>query len=69
MEPALAPKEPTPFPEPSRWPEWKPFTRGQYALSYDPYATETTDTEETDKDTTGEEPTNPVGPASGARVR
>ena len=26
------------------WPEWKPFTRGEYALSYDPNAV-TTDTE------------------------
>ena len=30
---------PTPFPEPAVWPEWKPFTRGEYALSYDPNAT------------------------------
>ena len=43
--------EPEAFPEPAVWPEWKPFTRGEYALTYDPTATtETTDTE-TDDDT------------------
>jgi hypothetical protein len=68
MEPALAPKEPTPFPEPSRWPEWKPFTRGQYALSYDPYATETTETEETDGTETDGTTANPVGPASERQI-
>jgi penicillin-binding protein 1A len=47
MEPALDGTEPEPFPEPNVWPEWKPFTRGEYALSYDPYAApETTTTEE-----------------------
>jgi membrane peptidoglycan carboxypeptidase len=47
MEPALDGTEPTPFPEPSSWPEWTSFTRGEFALSYDPYASEstTTDTE------------------------
>ena len=45
MEPALAGKEAKPFPEPAVWPEWKPFTRGEYALAYDPTATTTTDTE------------------------
>jgi penicillin-binding protein 1A len=45
MAPALEPLGPTRFPEPDLWPTWKPFTRGQYALSYDPYARpETTDT-------------------------
>jgi len=39
MEPALEGTEPTPFAEPTRWPEWKPFTRGRYALTYDPYYT------------------------------
>jgi penicillin-binding protein 1A len=39
------------FQEPDRWPTWKPFTRGRYALSYDPSApaeteAETTETEE-----------------------
>jgi membrane peptidoglycan carboxypeptidase len=46
MEPALETSEPAVFPEPKVWPEWTPFTRGEYALSYDPTATpETTDTE------------------------
>jgi penicillin-binding protein 1A len=46
MEEALADKEAAEFPEPRFWPEWKPFTRGEYALSYDPYAApETTETE------------------------
>jgi penicillin-binding protein 1A len=46
MEPALETSEPAVFPEPKVWPEWAPFTRGEYALSYDPTATpETTDTE------------------------
>jgi hypothetical protein len=39
MEPALEGIEATSFPEPSVWPEWKPFTRGRYALTYDPYYT------------------------------
>jgi penicillin-binding protein 1A len=39
MEPALDNTEPTPFAEPAVWPEWKPFTRGRYALTYDPYYT------------------------------
>jgi len=36
MEPALESTEPTPFGEPAYWPQWQPFTRGQYALTYDP---------------------------------
>ncbi len=50
MEPALEGTDVESFPEPKVWPEWKPFTRGEYALSYDPNAratTETTDTETT----------------------
>jgi len=50
MEPALDRTEPEQFPEPSVWPVWKPFTRGQYALAYDPNAapaTTTTTTETT----------------------
>jgi penicillin-binding protein 1A len=39
MEGALEGTEPTSFPEPTYWPEWKPFTRGEYALDYDPYYT------------------------------
>ena len=45
MEPALDGTEPRAFPEPRFWPEWKPFTRGEYALAYDPGATETTEEE------------------------
>jgi penicillin-binding protein 1A len=36
MEPALEGTEPTSFAEPAYWPEWRPFTRGEYALDYDP---------------------------------
>src|SRR5262249_18459623 len=52
MEPALASTEPAQFPEPSSWPVWKPFTRGQYALAYDPNAHATTTTTETTTSTT-----------------
>jgi penicillin-binding protein 1A len=53
MEPALEGTEPETFPEPNVWPEWKPFTRGDFALSYDPYANEDTETEtETETTTT-----------------
>jgi hypothetical protein len=45
MEPALEDSDPEAFPEPRFWPTWKPFTRGEYALSYDPSATEETETE------------------------
>ena len=45
MEPALEGTEAQAFPEPAVWPEWKPFTRGEYALSYDPNATTETETE------------------------
>ena len=38
MEPALEGTEPEAFPEPRVWPEWTPFTRGDFALSYDPNA-------------------------------
>jgi penicillin-binding protein 1A len=39
MEPALEKVEPTPFSEPSSWPQWTSFERGRYALDYDPYYT------------------------------
>jgi penicillin-binding protein 1A len=46
MEPALDGTDPRSFPEPRLWPEWTPFTRGEYALTYDPsYTPETTETE------------------------
>ena len=61
MEPALEGTEPEQFPEPAVWPEWKPFTRGEYALSYDPNATpESTDTET-------ETETQPAAPAAPTR--
>lgn len=47
MEPALARRPARDFPaEPARPVEWRPFTRGKWALTYDPYAEpETTETE------------------------
>jgi penicillin-binding protein 1A len=54
MEPALEGIPKTSFPEPDSYPVWKPFTRGRYALSYDPYANKhdtTTDTTETTQTT------------------
>jgi penicillin-binding protein 1A len=45
MEAALENSEPADFDEPRAYPEWKPFTRGEYALSYDPNATPATTTE------------------------
>lgn len=53
MEPALEGTEPEAFPEPKVWPEWKAFTRGEYALTYDPNYQATTDTgTETETQTT-----------------
>jgi penicillin-binding protein 1A len=51
MEPALEDTEPASFPEPAYWPEWHPFTRGRYALTYDPNYTPTTSSEETETET------------------
>ena len=58
MEPSLDAIEPTVFPEPSVWPEWQTFTRGKYALTYDPSYTPSTTTEETE--TTETEPAEPT---------
>jgi penicillin-binding protein 1A len=44
MQPALDGTPRTAFTEPDSFPVWKPFTRGRYALSYDPYATKHTTT-------------------------
>jgi penicillin-binding protein 1A len=64
MEQALEGTEATSFPEPSVWPEWKPFTRGKYALDYDPYYTPSTDTYDTyDEDDEDEEPAEEPEPA------
>jgi membrane peptidoglycan carboxypeptidase len=38
MQPALERVPRHNFPQPDSYPVWKPFTRGRYALSYDPYA-------------------------------
>ncbi len=62
MQPALDGIEPTPFAEPAFWPEWRPFTRGQYALTYDPSASES---ESTDTVTTSTP--SAVPPAGGLR--
>jgi len=45
MEVALARTPPTDFREPKVWPEWKPFTRGQYALGWAPATVEATTAE------------------------
>jgi penicillin-binding protein 1A len=52
------------FPEPDRWPTWQSFTRGRYALTYDPYyKPESTETDETstqpDSGRTTQDPTEP----------
>ena len=59
MDPALDKVEPTSFPEPSSWPEWKPFSRGRYALSYDPYAQPATTETETETETSTEPAAKP----------
>jgi penicillin-binding protein 1A len=67
MEPALEDTEATSFAEPSFWPEWKPFTRGQYALTYDPYYTppaEEGEDEEEDEEKE-EKPPEPEKPNEG----
>ena len=52
MTPALEGTPRTPFPQPDSFPVWKPFTRGRYALSYDPYAHRSTNTTPTTTTTT-----------------
>jgi penicillin-binding protein 1A len=64
MEPALERIDPEPFPEPSAWPTWKSFTRGKYALSYDPNAAPATTETETETQPT---PTRPAPPRTGGR--
>ncbi len=65
MEPALEGTEPESFPEPAVWPEWRPFTRGQYALTYDPSASTSTDSE-TEKSPTPAKPPPPAERSHGA---
>ena len=57
MEGALAKVPVADFPEPRSWPTWKPFKRGPYALSYDPYAKPAT----VEIDTTPPKTTVPAG--------
>jgi len=47
------------------WPEWRPFERGRYALTYDPNYTppEETEEEETTERQADEEPSQPVKPS------
>jgi penicillin-binding protein 1A len=66
MDPALEGTPRTPFPDPDSYPVWKPFTRGRYALSYDPYAykhTTTGTTETTQTTQTATEPAKQAPPA------
>jgi penicillin-binding protein 1A len=53
MEPALEGVPEAEFSDPDQWPTWKPFTRGRYALSYDPYYRPETESE-TDEEKTGD---------------
>jgi penicillin-binding protein 1A len=64
MEPALERIDPEPFREPSAWPTWKSFTRGKYALSYDPNAAPATTETETETQPT---PTRPAPRRTGGR--
>jgi penicillin-binding protein 1A len=52
MQQAVAKLPVKDFPQPSKWPTWKPFQRGPFALSYDPYATTTTVNDTTPPKTT-----------------
>jgi hypothetical protein len=65
MQPALDGTEVAQFPEPKVWPTWKPFTRGKYALAYDPRATMTTATQSTGGQTTtqGTQPAETTTPS------
>ncbi len=67
MERTIGLRPPRDFPEPRTQPEWKPFERGRWALSYDPYdvppETTTTGTTTTG-DTTSPADTTPA-PAAG----
>jgi penicillin-binding protein 1A len=73
MEPALEGTEPTRFAEPSYWPEWQPFTRGRYALTYDPYysppAEESEEEEQEEEEKPAEQPADkPATPSAGRRA-
>lgn len=62
MESSLDAIEPRAFPEPSVWPTWEPFTRGEYALTYDPSYTPTytTETETEETEPPKKEPAEPI---------
>jgi len=64
MDGALQRVPETEFPEPDHWPSWKPFTRGQYALSYDPLASESTETDTTKGETGTTEIDRPTSPSA-----
>ncbi len=55
MDPALENTPETDFSEPDKWPTWKSFTRGEHALSYDPYYTPEYEVEETEEEEPAEE--------------
>jgi penicillin-binding protein 1A len=67
MEQALEGTEPTSFPEPSVWPTWEPFTRGEYALDYDPTYVPPADEDEEDDEPP--EDTKPADPPPGGLNR
>ena len=59
MEATVEGTEPEQFPGPAVWPEWKPFNRGEYALSYDPNAPPAGTDTETETETQPAAPTAP----------
>jgi len=66
MEPSLDSIEPSAFPEPSVWPTWEPFTRGEYALTYDPSYTPAAPETETETEPPKTKPEAPlVSPGQG----
>jgi penicillin-binding protein 1A len=67
MEPALEGKDARPFPEPAVWPDWKPFTRGEFALTYDPSAAAETTTSEATETTPPPAPRPAIAREGGSR--
>jgi penicillin-binding protein 1A len=61
MEPALDGTDPEAFAEPKVWPRWTPFTRGEYALNYDPNTSAETTEDEEDPVTPREAPQRESG--------
>jgi penicillin-binding protein 1A len=68
MEPALESTEPTPFGEPAYWPEWQPFTRGEYALTYDPYYTPPAEEDEEEEEEEEKKPSEQLQTPSPGRA-